>query len=147
MISVDCPLCPQSFEKESETAAENAVIGHIVSKVDEDHRGHGYEKARRLIDISGAEAEISETTSTEPPETAVADGGERMAPPTPEVEPQTECPTCGADGQPVDELAAELPDRVPAQAVAQLRQYDLACPACTGLGDDGTLTTEVWNRE
>lgn len=102
-VTKPCPECDATFERETETEAANSVIGHMVSKKDDAHQGIGYEKAHRLISISDAEADITE--STDPPaQTATTDGGpERQTPPTPEVTETT--------NEPEIESADDLPDR------------------------------------
>lgn len=112
MPSEACPRCGQSFERDDVDAAENAVVAHMTSKIDDDHEGIGYKKALRMLEfgpsqdddsgdeISEAFSEISESEDIS--QTASTDGG-RQAPPMPDVDE--------ADEQDEDVTVDDLPDR------------------------------------
>jgi hypothetical protein len=97
------------MDRETAEDARNAVIAHMASKNDEDHKGIGYQKALQMLDISDvsetepvspdASGDISDTT-----ETTVTDGGPQ-APPTPDVDVQDD------DGDDGPTTADDLPDR------------------------------------
>lgn len=92
-----CPVCGKEFERDDQEAAQNSVIGHMVSSKG-DHRGIGYETALRHLevqglddDLGGVPAEISSTDNTE----TVTDGGSQtgpQAPPEPDISEPTEIP-------------------------------------------------------
>lgn len=112
MPSEACPRCGASFERDDEDSAENAVVAHMTSKIDDDHEGIGYKKALRMLEFgpsqdTDSDAEISEeetqiSESSDISQTASTDGG-RRAPPQPsiDVDDQDDDPS-GVD---------ELPDR------------------------------------
>lgn len=111
MASENCPVCTDSFERETPEKAANSVIAHMCSKNDDDHSGIGYEKASQMVryqDIS--DDEISETGSADidsPESTKTATPGPRD-PPEPDVDVATDGGAVVEDV--VDELPAAPPD-------------------------------------
>jgi hypothetical protein len=104
MPSEACPRCGQSFERDDVDAAENAVVAHMTSKIDDDHEGIGYKKALRMLEFGpshegDSEEEISEeeTQISEPSDIsqrASTDGG-RQTPPMPDVDETDEQENAG----------------------------------------------------
>lgn len=139
MKTAACPVCSSSFERETDVKARNAVCGHMVSKVDDDHSGIGYQKAVQLLEISesdisdsidtpsietGSEIDVDEDVQEdsddvvdgipdvdelEPEPTAATDGGGGGVKPLPT--PETDAETGGSStGTDVDEDRVECPN-------------------------------------
>jgi hypothetical protein len=111
MPSKACPRCGASFDRDDEDAAENAVVAHMTSKIDDDHEGIGYKKALRMLEFgpsqdTGSDSEISEpeteiSEDSDISQTASTDGG-RRAPPQPSID---------VDDQEDEQDVDDLPDR------------------------------------
>jgi len=145
--SESCPACGESFGRNTEDDARLAVIGHMVSKVDEPHKGIGYQTALRRLEAEQIDDEID--VDVEPdvgPSRSATDGGRIQQLPEPDVDDDPEtCPNCGSVDavEPIDELLTEVPDSLLERVDEDLRAKTWVCANCT-VANDQELTTEVW---
>lgn len=155
--TVECPCCGTPFTGDDPDAARNSVLAHVTGSTDTDHRGIGYQKATKLIDLEAStEAEPSSEaqpstesidSQAEPgsysSESTATDGGPQSVPSFGDQDDQEaaendECPKCGSEGELVEDLRAreDVPDKVVDVLTAA---GDRWCPSCST-----SETAEVW---
>jgi len=125
--TASCPVCEQSFAKDSEAEAKNAVIGHMAASKGE-HEGIGYQKAEQLVtidatdgveadglDLPEAESEQSGEQGSKQSEKHSSEQSTNPAFGAPDTDPVerddqdddgTPCPHCGVEIEGYDDLDA-----------------------------------------
>lgn len=131
-----CPTCGVGFDRDDQDAAERAVVSHMSSKTDDEHKGIGYQKAWNLLKLNSDASGNSDEQGTGTSDSDIPDNqdasGNHGNPTMDEGPPSVPvCPDCESeDYYLASEVLRKFSSELTESEREGLRKHDRVCEGC-----------------